>query len=88
MAKKKNAGSTRNGRDSNPKMLGVKKLDGQVVLAAKSRGGQRATRVAGVDLAGARRDGEQAGRGGRTQPPAPGVEGDSETRSSPRKDAD
>ena len=33
MAKKKNAGSTRNGRDSNPKMLGVKKFDGQVVLA-------------------------------------------------------
>lgn len=32
MAHKKAAGSTRNGRDSNPKMLGVKKFGGQHVI--------------------------------------------------------
>ena len=31
MAHKKGVGSTRNGRDSNPKMLGVKRADGQAV---------------------------------------------------------
>ncbi|HEY6287762.1 MAG TPA: 50S ribosomal protein L27, partial [Ktedonobacteraceae bacterium] len=29
MAHKKGMGSSRNGRDSNPKMLGVKRYDGQ-----------------------------------------------------------
>ena len=33
MAHKKGQGSTRNGRDSNPKYLGVKRGDGQLVLA-------------------------------------------------------
>jgi large subunit ribosomal protein L27 len=32
-AHKKGGGSTDNGRDSNPKMLGVKRADGQYVLA-------------------------------------------------------
>lgn len=32
-AHKKGGGSTDNGRDSNPKMLGVKRADGQHVLA-------------------------------------------------------
>jgi large subunit ribosomal protein L27 len=32
-AHKKGGGSTDNGRDSNPKMLGVKRADGQSVLA-------------------------------------------------------
>ncbi len=32
-AHKKGGGSTDNGRDSNPKMLGVKRADGQFVLA-------------------------------------------------------
>ncbi len=31
MAHKKGVGSTRNGRDSNPKMLGVKKFGGEAV---------------------------------------------------------
>ncbi len=31
MAKKKNAAASRNGRDSNPKMLGVKIYGGQIV---------------------------------------------------------
>lgn len=33
MAHKKGVGSSRNGRDSNPKYLGVKKYDGEVVRA-------------------------------------------------------
>jgi len=33
MAHKKGQGSSRNGRDSNPKMLGVKVYDGQVIRA-------------------------------------------------------
>ncbi len=33
MAHKKGQGSTRNGRDSNPKMRGVKKHDGETVRA-------------------------------------------------------
>ncbi len=33
MAHKKGQGSTRNGRDSNPQYRGVKRSDGQVVLA-------------------------------------------------------
>ena len=33
MAHKKGQGSTRNGRDSNPQYRGVKKQDGQVVIA-------------------------------------------------------
>jgi len=33
MAHKKGQGSTRNGRDSNPKMRGVKRFGGQVVKA-------------------------------------------------------
>jgi large subunit ribosomal protein L27 len=33
MAHKKGVGSTRNGRDSNPKYLGVKRYDGEVVRA-------------------------------------------------------
>jgi large subunit ribosomal protein L27 len=33
MAHKKGQGSTRNGRDSNPKMRGVKRFGGQTVLA-------------------------------------------------------
>jgi ribosomal protein L27 len=36
MAHKKAGGSTRNGRDSNPKMLGVKAYGGQTVTAGTS----------------------------------------------------
>jgi len=35
MAHKKGVGSSRNGRDSNPKMLGVKRFGGQVVGAGE-----------------------------------------------------
>ncbi len=45
MAHKKGQGSTRNGRDSNPKYLGVKKGDGQFVLAGNVIVRQRGTKV-------------------------------------------
>ena len=44
MAHKKGQGSTRNGRDSNPKMLGVKAFGGQVVSAGSIIVRQRGTR--------------------------------------------
>ena len=45
MAQKKGGGSTRNGRDSNPKMLGVKAYGGQLVSAGSIIVRQRGTRV-------------------------------------------
>lgn len=44
MAHKKAGGSTRNGRDSNPKYLGVKRFGGQVVEAGNILVRQRGTR--------------------------------------------
>ena len=44
MAHKKGLGSSRNGRDSNPKMLGVKIADGQAVSAGMIIVRQRGTR--------------------------------------------
>lgn len=44
MAHKKGVGSTRNGRDSNPKYLGVKKFGGEVVRAGNILVRQRGTR--------------------------------------------
>jgi len=44
MAQKKAGGSTKNGRDSNPKMLGVKRFGGQVVKAGEILIRQRGTR--------------------------------------------
>jgi large subunit ribosomal protein L27 len=43
MAHKKAGGSTRNGRDSNPKMLGVKRYGGQLVKAGEIIVRQRGT---------------------------------------------
>ncbi len=45
MAQKKGGGSTRNGRDSQPKMLGVKAYGGQVVPAGSIIVRQRGTKV-------------------------------------------
>lgn len=45
MAHKKGQGSTRNGRDSNPKMRGVKRYDGQVVRAGNILVRQCGTKV-------------------------------------------
>lgn len=44
MAQKKGGGSTRNGRDSKPKMLGVKVFGGQVISAGSIIVRQRGTR--------------------------------------------
>jgi len=46
MAHKKSGGSAKNGRDSNPKMLGVKRFAGQVVSAGSILVRQRGTRFA------------------------------------------
>lgn len=45
MAHKKGVGSSRNGRDSNPQFLGVKRFDGQVVTAGSILIRQRGTRI-------------------------------------------
>ncbi len=44
MAQKKGGGSTRNGRDSQPKMLGVKKFGGELISAGSIIVRQRGTR--------------------------------------------
>ena len=44
MAQKKGGGSTRNGRDSQPKMLGVKRFGGEVINAGSIIVRQRGTR--------------------------------------------
>lgn len=45
MAHKKGVGSSRNGRDSKPKMLGVKRYDGQVIHSGTIIVRQRGTRI-------------------------------------------
>ena len=55
MAHKKAGGSTRNGRDSNPQNLGVKRYGGQAVLAGTIIVRQRGTRI---------HPGRNVGRGG------------------------
>lgn len=45
MAHKKGGGSSRNGRDSKPKMLGVKRYDGQSVLPGTIILRQRGTQI-------------------------------------------
>ena len=45
MAHKKGMGSSRNGRDSKPKMLGVKRYDGQLVTAGSIIVRQRGTKI-------------------------------------------
>ena len=55
MAHKKGVGSSRNGRDSNPKMLGIKAFGGEFVTAGSIIVRQRGTRI---------HPGENVGRGG------------------------
>jgi large subunit ribosomal protein L27 len=55
MSKTKGGGSTRNGRDSNAKRLGVKAFDGEAVTAGSIIVRQRGTRI---------HPGENVGRGG------------------------
>ena len=56
MAQKKGGGSTRNGRDSNPKMLGVKAYGGQTVSAGSIIVRQRGTRFHPGDNVGIGKD--------------------------------
>ena len=56
MAHKKAGGSTRNGRDSNPKYLGVKRYGGESVLAGNIIVRQRGTRFHAGDNVGVGRD--------------------------------
>jgi large subunit ribosomal protein L27 len=56
MAQKKGGGSTRNGRDSQPKMLGVKVYGGQVVSAGAIIVRQRGTKFHAGTNVGVGRD--------------------------------
>ena len=56
MAHKKGVGSSRNGRDSHPKMLGVKVGDGQVVLCGANLVRQRGTKFHAGNNVGIGRD--------------------------------
>jgi large subunit ribosomal protein L27 len=56
MAHKKGVGSSRNGRDSKPKMLGVKRFDGQLVTAGSIIVRQRGTKIKPGDNVGVGRD--------------------------------
>jgi large subunit ribosomal protein L27 len=56
MAHKKAGGSTRNGRDSNPKYLGVKRFGGENVAAGNILVRQRGTRFHAGENVGIGRD--------------------------------
>jgi large subunit ribosomal protein L27 len=56
MAQKKGGGSTRNGRDSQPKMLGVKAFGGQAILAGSIIVRQRGTKFHAGNGVGMGRD--------------------------------
>ena len=56
MAHKKAGGSTRNGRDSNPKMLGVKRYGGEFVKAGNIIVRQRGTKFNSGENTGLGRD--------------------------------
>ena len=56
MAHKKAAGSTRNGRDSESKRLGVKKFGGEVVVAGNILVRQRGTKFHAGDNVGIGKD--------------------------------
>ncbi len=56
MAHKKGAGSSRNGRDSKPKMLGVKRYAGEAVSAGTILVRQRGTKIHPGNNVGVGRD--------------------------------
>lgn len=56
MAHKKGVGSSRNGRDSKPKMLGVKRYGGELVLPGTIIVRQRGTKIKPGDNVGLGRD--------------------------------
>lgn len=56
MAHKKGLGSSRNGRDSNPKMLGVKKFAGESIRTGQIIARQRGTKLLPGSHVGVGRD--------------------------------
>jgi large subunit ribosomal protein L27 len=56
MAHKKGVGSSKNGRDSNPQFLGVKRYDGQIVNAGSILVRQRGLRIKPGNNVGVGRD--------------------------------
>jgi large subunit ribosomal protein L27 len=56
MAQKKGGGSTRNGRDSQPKMLGVKRYGGETISAGSIIVRQRGTKFHAGENVGMGRD--------------------------------
>lgn len=56
MAHKKGVSSSKNGRDSNPKMLGVKRYDGEYVIPGNIIIRQRGTRIHPGENVGMGRD--------------------------------
>jgi large subunit ribosomal protein L27 len=56
MAHKKAGGSSRNGRDSNPKYLGVKAYGGELIHAGSIIVRQRGTRISAGDNVGVGKD--------------------------------
>ena len=56
MAHKKGQGASRNGRDSNPKMRGVKRFGGQEVIAGNILVRQKGTKIHPGDGVGLGRD--------------------------------
>ena len=56
MAHKKGVGSSRNNRESQPKMLGVKRYDGEAVLSGTIIVRQRGTKIAAGTNVGVGRD--------------------------------
>ena len=56
MAHKKGGGSSRNGRDSNSKRLGIKRGDGELVLAGSILVRQRGTKIVAGENVGVGRD--------------------------------
>ena len=68
MAHKKGVGSTKNGRDSESKRLGVKRGDGQFVLAGNILVRQRGTHITSsawaVTASAARSSSKRTGTGG------------------------
>lgn len=56
MAHKKGGGSSRNGRDSKPKRLGVKRQNGEVVMAGSIIVRQRGTKILAGENVGVGRD--------------------------------
>ena len=56
MAQKKGGGSTRNGRDSKPKMLGVKAFGGELITAGSIIVPQRGTKFHPGDNVGVGKD--------------------------------